>query len=579
MDQQPDRLKQDFRLFLFLVYQHLGLPVPTPRQLEIAHYLQHGPKRLWIAAFRGIGKSWITVAFVLWLLYCNPQLNILVVSASKRLSDDFSTFCKRLISEMDILAHLRPRDEQRNSNIAFDVGPADADKDPSVKSVGITGQMTGSRADVIVADDVEVPKNSATQDQREKLLKLVGEFDDVLKPLDTSRVIFLGTPQSDQTVYNNLTQKGFAVRFWPARYPKSLDTYAGRLSPSIAEALQKNPSLAKACAGRGAPTDTRFTDEDLYERETSKGRSEFMLQFMLNTALSDAEKYPLRLSDMTVFDCHPERAPVDLIWASGDQQVLNDVPNVGLNGDRIHKPMAISTDAKDWSPYQGIVMAIDPAGRGGDEVGYAIVAYHYGRLYLLDAGGLKGGYQDENLILLAQVAKQWKVGKIIIEPNFGDGMFEKLLRPHLTRIYPCTVEESERTNTQKEVRIIDTLEPVLNQHRLIVNKSLFKKDLDSVDHYASDTQARYRLFYQLTRLTREKGSLAKDDRVDALALAVHYWTQQMDRDVEAAQRIHRSKMLDAELRQYAKNTLGRTPSTPNYGGRRDPRSRRDRHVR
>jgi hypothetical protein len=214
-----DPLRQDFRLFLILVWEHLTLPRPTPVQLDMAHYLQHGPKRMVVQAFRGAGKSWETSAFVLWLLYCDPQLNILVVSASKNRADEFSTFAQQLINEMPLLAHLKPRDGQRNSKLAFDVGPAQSDHAPSVKSAGITGQITGSRADVIVADDIEVPKNSATQAMRDKLTGLVKEFDMVLKPIDSARVIFLGTPQSEQTVYLELGKRGYDTRIWPARYP------------------------------------------------------------------------------------------------------------------------------------------------------------------------------------------------------------------------------------------------------------------------------------------------------------------------------------------------------------------------
>jgi hypothetical protein len=145
---------QDFRVFLFVVWKFLGLPEPTPIQYDIAHYLQQiyrgqGPRRAIIEAFRGVGKSWITVSFVCWALYCNPQLKILVVSASKLHADNFTTFAMRLILEMPELEHLKPRDDQRNSKASFDVGPAKADHSPSVKSVGITGQLTGSRADII----------------------------------------------------------------------------------------------------------------------------------------------------------------------------------------------------------------------------------------------------------------------------------------------------------------------------------------------------------------------------------------------------------------------------------------------
>ena len=72
-------LQGDFKLFLQALWDQLDLPSPTRAQYAIADYLQHGPKRLQIQAFRGVGKSWITGAFVLWtlfndcLLYTSPS--------------------------------------------------------------------------------------------------------------------------------------------------------------------------------------------------------------------------------------------------------------------------------------------------------------------------------------------------------------------------------------------------------------------------------------------------------------------------------------------------------------------------
>ena len=54
-----DLLRGDFKLFLQALWTQLDLPNPTRAQYAIADYLQHGPKRLQIQAFRGVGKSWI----------------------------------------------------------------------------------------------------------------------------------------------------------------------------------------------------------------------------------------------------------------------------------------------------------------------------------------------------------------------------------------------------------------------------------------------------------------------------------------------------------------------------------------
>ena len=228
MQPLPEKL-QDFRYFLIITWRHLNLPDPTPVQLDIAEYLQYGPRRKIIQAFRGVGKSWITSTYVVWKLRMNPQLKFLVVSASKDRADNFSTFTMRLINEMPILAPLRPEDSQRNSKISFDVGPAQADHAPSVKSQGVLGQMAGSRADEVIADDVEVPNNSFTQPMRDKLSEAVKEFDAILKP--NGKITFLGTPQTEQSLYLTLEERGYTTRIWTARYPDLKNNYGERLAP------------------------------------------------------------------------------------------------------------------------------------------------------------------------------------------------------------------------------------------------------------------------------------------------------------------------------------------------------------
>jgi len=552
-----DPVLADFRNFIYLVWKHLGLPAPTRIQYDIASYLQHGPKRAIIEAFRGVGKSWVTSAFVCWCLLRDPQLKIMVVSASKQRADDFSTFTKRLIAEMPLLQHLRAKPGQRDSSIAFDVGPARPDHSPSVKSVGITGQLTGSRADIIIADDVEVVNNSLTQTMRDKLSALVKEFDAILKPLESSRIIYLGTPQTEMTLYNQLTQRGYQLRVWPARFPSkaAMGRYGDTLAPLLLEMLEADPSLGDAFNGRGAPTDPdRFSDLDLQEREASYGRSGFAMQFMLDPSFSDADRYPLKLSDLIVLDCDPKVAPIKVVWASSPELARTDLPTVGLAGDRLYRPMWVAKE--NYVPYGGVVMAIDPSGRGSDELGYAIVAFLNGYLFVLRARGLKGGYSDANLELLAKEAKRYGVNEVIVESNFGDGMFTQLLMPFLARIHPVHVEEV-RHSQQKERRIIDTLEPVMNQHRLIVDSRVILDDYENYNGYSQEQASRYQLFYQLTRVTRDKGSLAKDDRLDALAIAVGYWVEVMDRDTLRILEEQREVALAAELDAFMEAATGR----------------------
>ena len=528
----------DFRKFLFVCWQHLNLPDPTPVQYDIAKHIQHGDKRIIVEAFRGVGKSWITSAYVVWLLYMNPQLNILVVSASKNRADDFTTFTLRLINEMPVLQHLMPRTDQRQSKISFDVGPAAASHAPSVKSVGVTGQLAGSRADVLIADDIEVPNNSATQGMRDKLSEAVKEFDAILKP--DGRIIYLGTPQNQESLYNKLPDRGYKVRIWPARYPNEdqLVSLGDKLAPKIKKEIADDAELL------GKSTDPkRFTDYDLAEREASYGRSGFALQFMLDTRLSDAERYPLKVSDLVVMDIPTSEAPDKVVWASGEQYVVQELPNVAFNGDYYHKPMHIS---EQFEEYNGSVMSIDPSGRGKDETGYAVVKMLNGFLYVRRCGGVDGGYSEEALKKLAMIAKEENVNEIIVESNFGDGMFNQLMTPILTKIHPVTLSEV-RHNTQKEKRIIDVLEPVMNQHKLVIDKKVIKQDYESTQHLPPESSLRYQLMYQMTRLTAERGALSNDDRLDSLAMAVQYWVDAMAQDAEQRIGARREEVLRGEI--------------------------------
>lgn len=538
-NQIPTKLK-DFRNFLYLVWKHLALPRPTQVQYDIANFIQSKEKRIVINAFRGVGKSWITSAYVCHQLLLNPQLNILVVSASKNRADDFSTFTLRLINEIDVLAHLRPSDDQRQSKVSFDVRPARASHAPSVKSLGITGMMTGSRSDLIIADDVESANNSATMGMRDKLSEQVKEFESIIKP--GGRIVFLGTMQTEMSLYNQLPTRGYKQRIWTARYPneKQVKNFGNTLAPLIRNTWSIDE--------QGKPTDPeRFDDEDLKKRQLSYGASGFNLQFMLDTSISDANKYPLSLSDLVVMSLNPKTAPEKVIWASSPELKHEELPCVGLHSDAFYRPMQIQGD---WMEYQGSVLAIDPSGKGDNETSYCCAKMLNGNVFITDAGGLVGGYTDRTLQSIATIAKQQEANLILVEENYGGGMFTKLLLPFVTKTYPVTIEEI-RHQEAKEKRIIDTLEPLIQQHRLIIDSNVVHKDYNSANEmYTLEKALRYQLFYQMSRISNIKGSLAIDDRLDVLSMACRYWVDQLARDQETAQSQRRREALEDELDRF-----------------------------
>ena len=508
-------LQGDFKLFLQALWDQLDLPQPTRAQYAIADYLQSGPKRLQIQAFRGVGKSWITGAFVLWTLFKDPEKKIMIISASKERADNMSIFLQKLIIETQWLKHLQPKsDDARWSRISFDVNCA-PHQAPSVKSVGITGQLTGSRADLMILDDIEVPGNSMTELMREKLLQLCTEAESILTPNDDSRIMYLGTPQTTFTVYRKLAERNYRPFVWPARFPKDSTPYEGLLAPQLQEDIDNGAS-----AGECTDPD-RFSDEDLLQREAAMGRSNFMLQFQLDTTLSDAEKFPLIMADLIVTSVNPTKAPDNVIWCSDPRNVLKDLPTVGLPGDYFYSPMQLQGE---WTEYDETICSVDPSGRGTDETAAAYISQKNGFLYLHEMRAYRDGYSDNTLLDILKGCKKYNVTTLVIETNFGDGIVSELFKKHIQQTKQQILIDEVRANVRKEDRIIDSLEPILNQHRLIVDRGVIEWDYSSNKDSAPESRLLYMLFYQMSRMCRMKFAVRHDDRIDCLAQGVKYFT-------------------------------------------------------
>lgn len=568
-------LYESFPRFLERVWQHLGLPAPTQAQYEIAHRLQYGydsvedlildevvkqtlyskPREDIIRAFRGLGKSYITMAFVAWRVMRNPRdEKVLVVSATTSKAKEFVAQLKGIMHSMPELKWLlegsRELDAQRRDTAEeFDVSGASLSQSYSVAARGITGQITGSRATLLVADDMEIEKNSKTEEARSRILNSVrSDFVPITKTEHgKGDIICLGTPQTEESVYNVMVvEMGFRCFTIPVRFPQKdkLQNYVmlteGRVEVDIlAPYLRKANDEGKL--GYGSPTDTRFDDAELIEVE-AKGKSAFALQYMLDTSLSDAERYPLKLYDLIVMSTNGDRAPRTVSWGldSDRKNMVKDIPNLGFSGDHLLRPLFID---KEWVEYDQKILYVDPAGRGKDETAWTVLGQLNGLIYVIDIQG-EVGDPTTAMSRIALDCKKHNVREVLVEPNYGQGMWVAAFQPILERVYPgrCTVEESEWAKGQKETRIIDTLEPVMTSHRLVVNESVLKTDSKSDDRV-------YSFMYQLTHITRDRGCLSHDDRLDTVAGGVAHFLRSISMDVDKAKddqiEVEKEQMIEA----------------------------------
>ena len=283
---------------------------------------------------------------------------------------------------------------------------------------------------------------------------------------------------------------------------------------------------------------------------------------MLDTRLSDMIRYPLKINDLIVMNLNEDVGPQKVVWARSPE-LSWDIECYGFDGDRYYRPMQVSSD--EWLKYSGSVLVIDPSGRGKDETTWAILKFLNGYLYLLKIDGDQRGYDEAVLDKIVGDAKKFNVQKTLYESNYGGGMFGSIIKPYFNKKYPCVVEEI-KVSGQKEARIIDIVEPVLTQHRLIVDLSVIENDLAVPSAREGEFSTGFSLMYQLSHLTRDRGSLSHDDRIDVLSMAINYFNEQLVRDADKSIAKRREELLDNELRKFIEGAKG-TPmdNTPRWG--------------
>jgi hypothetical protein len=526
-----EQLKEDFGLFIIVIWKYLNLPPPTWVQTLIARYIadSENPNRI-IQAYRGAGKSYLLYAYAVWRIWKNVDIKILVVSGTGARAHAFSNTCQALIDLVPFLQHLRPKDPRITySKGDWTVAGARASGSPTVKSAGVTAMITGMRADLILADDIESTDNSCTVEQREKLKDRVAEFLAILKADEgegnRSEIIYLGTPQSAESIYNDLAKNGYIRRIWPIEIlPQAdIDNYFGELCPHLEDFMYENQDKV------GDSIDPkRFTNEDIRERRMMYGEAGYRLQFLLDTTLSDEERYPLKLKDLIVHDAPVDKFPQNITHSILGTE-LKDMPLRGFAKDRFYRAGYVD---QNYAPFEKSILFVDVSGRGSDATGYAVLKTCMGYVYCPDAGSMAGGYDDDTLEAIARKAKEHKCHMVVTESNFGDGMFNKLLEPVVNKVFKdksysgytggCGVDE-QRASGQKELRIINTLEPIMNSHKLIISTDVIYRD-------GKQTKADYSLFYQMTHITNDRGSLKHDDALDALAGGVQYLKEGLGRD-------------------------------------------------
>lgn len=519
---QRDRLRDDFRYFMAQMWEEMALPKPTRMQQLFADILQKSTDRkLILLGFRGFAKTLISACYTLWLLYRDPRLQIAFWGSNQDMAYASTELMLKWIQEIPWLQHLAPTSDMAQAGGSFDVQGRGIFRGSSVEAYGITGSVTGSRADYLVVDDAETSNNGDTVKKRTTIDRNLDEATYVIK--DGGYIRALGTIHFDDSVYVRLLGKGYRIWIFPMAVP-SKDT------AEMCWDYYPEPVRKAILAGKeGDPLD-RFSKTEI-ELKRQNGLLSYERQCICNPFRTSLSEKPLQLSKAIIFQADIEKLPIRFYHDRSPQHLDEDAMNFSSASilDKLYRPY--KWDEK-LTPYDRKIMYIDPAGGGKDETAVDIAGAANGYAVVFCSLGLIGGSKEENLKRIIELARRYKVDEICVEENFGQGMFAQLLRAYYFREYgrfgnldtngrPTMIPITEHRVTQKkERRIISILDPVLNFGRLIITPDALQVDFESANEHLTEDRMCYRLTYQISYYSEGGNKIEYDDRIDALASAL-----------------------------------------------------------
>ena len=234
--------------FIWIWDKRQGLVLPKHHRLMAAFLtgLSHHRKDGLLMAFRNSGKSTIVGLFCVWLLLNNPDYRILILSADQALARKMVHHMKQVIERHPLTRGLIPNNRDEWASDRFTVRRLSGLRDPSVLACGLMTNMTGCRADIIICDDVEVPKTCDTADKRQTLRQRLDELNYILTP--GGILLYIGTPHTTDTIYNTGIDgflNGWQQLKLPLLKPEGVSVWPERFGPDQIESLKKKTGPRK----------------------------------------------------------------------------------------------------------------------------------------------------------------------------------------------------------------------------------------------------------------------------------------------------------------------------------------------
>ncbi len=423
----------DFALFTVIWNQQMNMRTPQIH-LDMARWLewswQRGDTRLLLMAFRSAGKSTIVGLFAAWLLYIKPELRILVLAADQTLAEKMVRNVRRIIERHPLTGKLKPQKADQWANERFTVKRMISQRDPSMLAKGITANITGSRADIVICDDVEVPNTCDTPEKRRELRERLGEMSYVLVPGGTQ--LYVGTPHHYHTIYAD------AARFELGEEQEFLRDFKRLKIPVLDE------------KGQSAWIE-KYGDADIARMKRAAGPNKFASQMMLE--------------------------PRNILEGRLNPKLLN------IYADPLDYAKELQTLFLGQTKLVAASAYWDPAfgsAKGDNSVLAIVFQDDAGNNYLHHVEYIKiQGTDDQDEAtqqcrIITSLARVHHLPALTVETN-GIGKFlPKILRNELAKArVPCAVLEIHQSRN-KDTRILEAFDALLAARRLYVHEAVLK---------------------------------------------------------------------------------------------------------
>ncbi len=468
---EKNMAQADFRLFLVLWNQQQNFKTPL-LHLNIASWLEGrwnaGDKRLLLMAFRSAGKSTLVGVFAAWLFYRDPNLRILVLAADLTLAKKMVRNVKRIIERHPLTSALRPKNADQWASDRFTITRDLELRDPSMMAKGISANITGSRADIVICDDVEVPNTCDSAEKRGNLRERLAEISYVLTAGGTQ--LYVGTPHDYYSIYADLPRREIGEE------RPYLDGFTRFILPIL------------DAKGQSAWPE-RYTMRDIEQIKRATGPNKFASQMMLKFV-----------------NIMEGRLNPDLLQIYSENLEYDKTLNTLFIGQ--NKMVGASAW---WDPAFGL--------KNGDNSVLAVVfsdvtgnyyLHHLEYIRLDEHSETDEASQQAHIV--TDLAKRFYLPSVSIEMN-GIGRFlPNILRNVLAKEHVPACVHEKHSNKPKAVRIIEGLDALMAAKRIYVHESVQKTP-----------------FFMEMREWQPTSNKGHDDGLDALAGALSQHPDRLER--------------------------------------------------